>query len=218
MSTGYEQIYFDLLPALAHCDIVGQAAHLGLKSDPDGSIPIVFLGRPYRITQQGVAVEDGAPVHINNRSLIIHYILSQGRVSPRYSFVPIGRLAGIIEGRNAQEGWFVSKDLLEKTQGKYPLFQAAAKALGGSYEGKFGGGKCWRFHPFPRMPIQINFFAQDDEFPAEIQFLFDETAPYYMGFESLAFLSGSVLSALGDIVQRYSASHPGACENFSNIL
>ncbi len=198
MPTGYEKIYSDLLPQLAACDLALQASHLGLDLDADGSIPLDFLGRPYRITNRHVIVEDGLPVSINNRSIIIHYILSQGRVPPRYHFIPIGRISGMIDGRNAQDGWFINDYLLRATEGKYALFQTAAECLNGVYAGKFSGGECWQFHPFPLMPVQLNFFEDDGEFPAEIQFLFDETAPYYMGFESLAFLSGSVLHALGD--------------------
>lgn len=196
MATGYDRIYTDLLPQLAACDIAAQAAHLGLRADDDGSVPVAFLGRPYRITNHGVAVEDGAPADVNNCSILIHYIISEGRIEPRHNFVPLDRLTGMIEGRNAQEGWFISNSLLRETESRYAPFAAAAAKLGGTHAGKVGGGECWQFDVLPKMPVQLIFFEADEEFPAELQFRFDETAPYYMGFECLAFLSGSVIHAL----------------------
>lgn len=203
MPTGYEQIYNSLLPRLAECNIVRQAKHLGLQPEGDAGASVEFLGRKYLITNDGVDVTDaGPPVQINNRSLLIYYILSEGHVEPRFSFVQLNRLTGMIDGRNAQEGWFINNDLLRETEGKYTAFAAAAHEMGGTCIGQVGGGQCWQFVVLPKMPIRLIFFEADAEFPAELQFQFDETAPYYMGFECLAFLSGSVLHELCRIVKK----------------
>jgi hypothetical protein len=200
--SGYDQIYTSLLPKLKNCDIVKQAERLNLRPEGDGAVA-EFLGRRYKITNSGVDVIDGGkPVHINNRSLLIYYILSEGGNEPKFSFVPVNRLTGMIDGRNVQDGgWFIGRDLLRESKGSYAAFAAAAQKMGGEYIGKLGGGECWQFIILPKIPVRLLFFEADQEFPAELQFQFDETAPYYMDFECLAFLSGSVLYELERIIK-----------------
>ncbi|MCL1880287.1 MAG: DUF3786 domain-containing protein [Actinomycetia bacterium] len=205
MPTGYEQIYIGLLPQLATCDIVGHAKNLGLNTNDDGSVSINFLTHRYLITNQGVEQVDGRdPVHINDRSLVIHYILSEGGIEPKLSFVPIGRLSGVMEGHD-DENWFICDALLRESKGKYDVFAAAAEAMGGTYEGKLMSGHSWQFLVFPKMPMRLLYFEPDEEFPAEVQVQYDETAPFYMDFECLAFLSTSLGRGLCEIIQQQKA-------------
>jgi len=199
----YDHIYAQLLPDLAKCDIVAHAKRLGLTPEDDGSVSADFLGRTYKITNQAADVSDGGdPVHINNRSLLIHYILSDGGIEPKNSFVPLSRLTGTIDGKFDRSDTFSCATLLRETGGKYDVFAAAAEELGGTFIEKSLGGYCWQFDVFPKMPIRLIFFEADEEFPAELKIQFDETAPYYMDFECLAFLSGSLIQTLLAIIEK----------------
>jgi len=203
MSTGYEKIYQDLLPQLAQCDIVEQAKRLGLTPEGSDSARAEFLGRSYLITPQGVDAVDGkGAAPINNCSLLIHYLSAEGGIEPTFSFVPINRLTGVIAGRHLDDSWFIADALVRDIKGDYDVFAAAAEELGGTHIGPLLGGECWQFQVFPKMPVRLIFIEADEEFPAEMKVQFDETAPYYMDFESLAFLSGALIIALRDIVHK----------------
>ena len=94
--------------------------------------------------------------------------------------------------------------------GTYPentrvSFEAAAK-LGGTKVQSQAGKHVWRFKVLPKIPLQIVFYEADDDFPAEIQIMLDQTALQFMEFECLAFMVGCVARALiktsqfGDVV------------------
>jgi hypothetical protein len=48
----------------------------------------------------------------------------------------------------------------------------------------------------PAITMRLVFIDADEEFPAEIQIMFDKIAPRYLEFECLAFLTGSVAKEL----------------------
>ncbi|MDR0309063.1 MAG: DUF3786 domain-containing protein [Coriobacteriales bacterium] len=203
MPTGYEKIYQALLPKLAEVDIIEQAKRLGLAPEGQASAKVDFLGRTYLYSTEGVDVIDGGePAPINNRSLLIHYILAEGGIEPRFSFVPINRMTGTIEGQGESDEAFMGDYLIKETEGKHDVFAAAAEAMRGEYIGKHLGGHCWQFMVLPKMPMRMIFFEADEEFPADIQVLFDETAPYYMDFECSGFLSEGALRELLFQVQK----------------
>jgi hypothetical protein len=203
MPTGYEKIYLSLLPKLSELDILGQAKRLGLTPDGTSGARVEFLGRSYLYTPEGVDVIDGlGPAPINNRTLLIHYILAEGGIQPRLSFIPLDRMTGTIDGHSESDEAYMGDHLLKETEGRHDIFAAAAEAMHGEYIGRQLGGHCWQFMVLPKMPMRIIFFEADEEFPAELQVLFDETAPYYMDFECSGFLSEGALRELLFIVQK----------------
>jgi hypothetical protein len=48
----------------------------------------------------------------------------------------------------------------------------------------------------PKIPLQIIYYDEDDEFPCEVQILFDKNAARFMEFECLAFLEGCLVRAM----------------------
>jgi hypothetical protein len=48
----------------------------------------------------------------------------------------------------------------------------------------------------PKIPLQIVYYDGDDEFPCEVQILFDKNASHFMEFECLAFLEGCLVRAM----------------------
>jgi hypothetical protein len=60
-----------------------------------------------------------------------------------------------------------------------------------------GSGKhVWRLFALPKILAEIIFYETDDEFPADIQIMFDKTAPRFLDFECLAFMTGAMINAL----------------------
>jgi hypothetical protein len=197
MISGYEQIYRDLLPRLLQCDLAESAGRLGLEMLANGEVSVQFCGRQYVISSVGVNPADGQPVDVNNRSVLAHYILSQGRGEPEHSFLPLAQMTGTVMGQQLQDKGLMVKPLLREFGSDYDKFQSAARKLGGVLEGASeDGGQGWTFQVLPKIPLRLVFYQADDEFPADIQMLFDRSARRFMEFECLAFLSGCFTKAL----------------------
>lgn len=197
MAQGYDKLYIDLIPKLADCDLAENGRRLGFDVDEEGNVSASFLGRKFNITSAGVDVADGEEVDSNFRSVLVHYITSEGHGQPAWEFLPLFRLTGMIEGQNSQSQGMMTDPMLIEFGGDYEKFEQAARKLSGKYDGKTkDGGLCWIFEPLPKIPVKIVFYEADDEFPADIQILFDKHSPRFMEFECLAFLCGCLISAL----------------------
>jgi hypothetical protein len=69
--------------------------------------------------------------------------------------------------------------------------------LGGVFNGKLkSGGYTWLLKVLPKILLQIVYYDADDEFPCEVQILFDNNASRFMEFECLAFLEGCLVRAM----------------------
>ena len=195
MSSGYEQIYERLIPKLSECDLLEVAERLGLSPQQDGTLSVNFLGREYEISSRGINPNDGKPVNVNNRSVLAYYTLSQGVGEPAFSYVPISYFAGP-GNYSANIKWMT--DPLGKTfNGDYVTFSETMCRLGGVFNGKLkSGGYSWLLKALPKIPLQIIYNDGDDEFPCEVQILFDKNASLFMEFECLAFLEGCLVRAM----------------------
>ena len=130
MANGYEQIYEGLLPKLMECDLAESAQRLGLVYT-GGEARIRFLQREYSISTEGAVPLDGQPVGINNRSVLLYYILSSGAGEPTHDYAPLFRLTGAIAGRNDQNTNLMDESLLRAFRNDYAGFVTAATLLGG---------------------------------------------------------------------------------------
>lgn len=196
MANGYEQNYLNLAAGLADCNLAESGARLGLAASGAG-LRADFLGRPYLITNQEVKALDGRPVNINNCSLLVHYVLSSGRGAPLESFLPLSRMTGMVTSQKGLERNFLIETLVEFFGADYNKFKRAAEKLNGEYQGLTEtGGRAWRFQVLPKIPLKVIFQEADEEFSAELEFLFDRTAVDFIGFECLAFLSACFGEAL----------------------
>jgi hypothetical protein len=197
MSSGYEQIYRDLIPELAQCDLAESAGRLGMAVLPDGNVGVEFCGRAFRISPTGVEPADGQPVDVNFRSILAYYIVSKGRGEPEHSYLPLSRMTGMIAGQKSHDQGIMVRPLLREFGDDYSKFQFAAGKLGGVLqEAAPDGGQCWDFAVLPRIAIRLVFYQADDEFPADIQIQLDRSAPRFLAFECLAFLTGCFTKSL----------------------
>jgi len=208
LSSGYEQIYLDLLPELLKCDLAESAGRLGLQVLADGAVWADYLGREYRITSTGVKPVDGQPVDINNCSVLVHYILSKGCGEMERSYLPLTRINRMkIDGQKTLGHGLMIDPLVQEFGSDYEKFQAAALKLNGVLEAASqDGGHIWDFQVLPKIPLRVVYYEADDEFPVNIQILFDRSAPRFMGFECLAFLNGGFTHALVTASREASAS------------
>jgi len=196
MSSGYEQIYESLIPKLSQCDFKEVAKRLGLSLQPNGTLSVNFLGREYEISSKGVNPTDGRPVNINNRNVLVYYTLSKGTGEPAFSYVPISYLAGTGMIFNSNLKW-MTDPLGKMFSGNYAAFNETMCRLGASFNGKLRSyGYSWILNVLPKIPVQIVYYEEDDEFPCDVQILFDKNASRFMEFECLAFLEGCLVQAI----------------------
>jgi len=197
MPSSYDVIYEALLPKLAKCNLAESAARFDLNIDSNGQITINFLKRDYHITNTGVIPVDGKPVNINNRSILIHYVLSQGTGDPVYSFKPLFRMTTIFSSGDTGKASMMDAPLIKAFGNDVNKLADTVIKLGGKPElSKESNSQCWRLEVLPQIPVKIIFREADEDFPVEIQTQFDVTAPEFMEFECLAFLCGCLVRAL----------------------
>jgi hypothetical protein len=163
------------------------------------------LKREYRITLDGVEPLDGQPVNVNNRSVLLYYLLSKGHEEPENSYILFESIPRMISGLSGQNR--LMNTPLERYFGNdYVKFSQAAIKLGG-IEGESQVGKhLWKFDVLPKIPLKIIFYNADDEFPVNIKIMLDKTALRFLEFECLAFMVGCFVRSLiktaqyGDVV------------------
>ncbi len=136
--TGYDSIYLGLVSRLPGCDFQEAARRLGL-SYVDGRIQASFLERDYRITVDGAEPLDGQPVNVNNRSVLLYYLLSRGSGDPENRFVLFESIPGMGGGLHT-ELRLMNRPLERCFRNDYAKFGEAALKLGGvaeeAWEGK----------------------------------------------------------------------------------
>lgn len=174
MKGGYDSIYLGLITKLAECDFQESADRLGLDY-VDGGVQVCFLKREYRITLDGVELLDGRPVIVNNRSVLLYYLLSKGQGDPENSYIPFESIPRMISGLHVQSR-LMNTPLERRFGNGYVKFSEAAVKLGGIEEESQVGKHRWRFDVLPRIPLKIVFYEADDEFPVNIQIMLDKTA------------------------------------------
>jgi hypothetical protein len=81
-------------------------------------------------------------------------------------------------------------------------FVATMKELGAEQqESKAGATSVWSYQLLPKMPIEIYFYEEDDEFPCETKIMYDGTALNFVPFETLAVLNGCLISEIKRIAE-----------------
>ena len=197
MPSSYDIIYEALLPKLTECNLAESAARFGLNINPNGDITINFLKRDYRITNTGVTPVDGKPVNINNRSILIHYVLSQGTGDPVYLFKPLFRMTTVFSSGDTGKASMMDAPLIKAFGDDINKLDETIQKLGGKSElSKELNSRCWLLEVLPKIPVKIIFREADEDFPVEIQTQFDVTALEFLEFECLAFLCGCLVRAL----------------------
>jgi hypothetical protein len=194
MTSGYDSIYAGLVARLPECDFQESAGRLGLEY-VEGGVQVSFLKREYRITRVGVEPLDGQPVNVNNRSVLLYYLLSKGQGEPGDAYILFESLPRMVSGLSLQKRLMSSP--LERYFGNdFVKFGKAAGKLGGMVEESRPGKHVWKFNVLPKIPLKTVFYEADDEFPVSIQIMLELTVLQFLDFECTAFMVGCFVHAL----------------------
>jgi hypothetical protein len=172
------------LAALKETDLAVQARDLGLTVNEKGQVPLNFLGLSLLVSQDGISsLGEGQP-SVDAQSVIAHYLTTRGRGPLKGEYLPINRLTGITVSPSSPSANLAKP--LEMIDGDYERFVQAATKIGGKDIGESSSGaRGWLFGDLPFLPVKIDFFEKDDEFPFEIKILFDASANVVASYECL---------------------------------
>ncbi len=172
------------------------AKRSGAAIDQDGNLHVEFLQREYVIdhAKWTVASVDSrtAPSSLVQSLILTYLYLSDG--TP-----PIDRWLGFRELPNglfyasAFQG-YTGAELVRELSGELVVFKQASEKLRGT---AFAIGDAgYIFQVLPRLNLAVILWAGDDEFPAQAQVLFQETAPHYLLTDGLAIVGGLLISRI----------------------
>jgi hypothetical protein len=194
---GYRRIYQDLLRELERVDLAVSARHLGLPGQDTGEIEVVCLGEIYKVSKRGIRQKEGSPFPEPVGSVLAHYIIKASCCEPAGRFVTFAELAGPLFKQGSYSRDALEYPLVKRYRGRVPELLAAAASLGGRIGGEGGlGSVSLILELLPKIPVQLVFYDQDEEFPARATLLYDRNATLFIEFEFLAVLATYFVQAL----------------------
>ncbi|MCD8197677.1 MAG: DUF3786 domain-containing protein [Lachnospiraceae bacterium] len=170
---------------------------------------IKFVNRDYRINRMTGRTEwsiDGfsSVEHAGfNEVLSICDVLCDSKEDCHLSgrFVKVNNLKGTVRSSGLGEDFFgnYTKYFDGRTQG----LRKACEALGG--EPWMTGDVSCLLHPFSFLPLVLQFWESDEEFPASLKFMWDENTLDFLRYETTYYVLGHVLERLKELME-----NPGA--------
>jgi hypothetical protein len=146
---------------------------------------ILFLGRNWLVSSDGVEQLSGPPGHVNCKSVLVWYFTFGGQGEPNYEFRPFHSFSqGIFRGD--EWGLKVSATLEE--------FRAISTRIGAGLLRQERHGEAWLLHVLPKVPVLLTYNEADDEFPAILDIKYGGNATTFLPFETLGVLN-SLISA-----------------------
>lgn len=156
-----------------------------LEAD-DGFITLPLLNQTYRISRTtGVVHINGCECLDYNVTMTLYDVLCTSKPAPT-----LARLWSSVSGLQATMSSPSDQIFLRKYanafSGKLPLLKNACEQIGGHAPGfPAGSDVCWEFRLFPFLPVQFRYWDPDEEFPAQIQLLWDRNTLDFMHFETV---------------------------------
>lgn len=131
-----------------------------------------------------------------NETMSIYHLLQYTKDQPRTSEIWVPNTA--LEGAGAHNRNLPDPLLTPFTarfSGKTDILEKACLQLGGTRLDK--GDLSFSFISFPQIPLQLIFWDTDEDFPAQVQVLFDKYVTDYLHFET----TGCVISDLLEMIE-----------------
>jgi hypothetical protein len=174
----------------------------GATLDRDGNLRVEFLRREYVIDQAEWTIaraEDGAAPPSIVQSLLLTYLYTADGTPPTDRWVGFRELPNGLFYAQAFQG-YTGAALVRELGGHLDRFRRASEKLQGTLLPIGEAG--YAFQVLPRLKLAVVMWSGDDEFPAQAQVLFQESAPHYLITDGLAIV-GSLL--IGQIVKAAAA-------------
>jgi hypothetical protein len=174
------------------------AERSGATIDQSGNLRVAFLQREYVIDHTAWTVQragDGIAPPSLMQSLILTYLYTADGMLPIDRWLGFRELPNGLFYAQAFQG-YTGAALIRDLNGDLAAFKRASEKLQGMALAIGDAG--YAFQVLPRLKLAVIMWAGDDEFPAQAQVLFQETASHYLITDGLAIV-GSLL--IGQLVK-----------------
>ncbi|TAK37124.1 MAG: DUF3786 domain-containing protein [Chloroflexota bacterium] len=185
LSTAYEKAVQDmssLVPSAV-------AARTGAQFD-GRAFTLKLFYRTFRIAFPAIAISEiGAqePPPLWAQILLLHHLQTADGTPVADHWIAFRELPG---GRFFESSYMQQSiaPLVERFGQDLDGFREASRALGGTIMNRTGDA-AFRFLAFPQMPIGCILYLADDEMPASVNIVFDESASHNLPTEDVAVLT-----------------------------
>ncbi|MBE6934753.1 MAG: DUF3786 domain-containing protein [Ruminococcaceae bacterium] len=180
-------------------DISPMVKKYGLFQDADFTY-ISFLGTGYRISRKTGLVEriSGKTVSRANfeESLTIYDILCYAKKDASLSgeFCSVMQLEGIAKSSNP--GGFMFSKFCRRLEGRTDALCKVCESLGGTPYPV--GEVAYQIPLFDFLPIVLQFWDKDEDFPGQLMIKWDKNILQYMHFETTFYATGCLLHRIAE--------------------
>lgn len=181
-----------------------------LENDQD-YLYLDFVLRHYRINRSNGVVEWSGN-HFEtcveadyNESMTIYDVLcyAKDHCSLSGNYCPISMLSGTV--KSSIPGGTMFQKSADYFNGRIKELEAVCSILGEKADIK--GDVAAKLYPFSFLPIIIQYWEADDEFPANLKFMFDENIMEYMHYETIFFMIGHVIERIKKLMDSVYSCH-----------
>lgn len=171
---------------------------------------IKFTGRLYRInrgTGKTEWSEDGFQKCTGagyNEAMSIFDVLCESKEDCRLSgsFCSLNQLKGTVQASNPGRGMFSQETAW--FDGRTEELSHACESLGGKKEKV--GDVSFRLYPFEFLPMILQFWNSDEEFPANLKIMWDENILDFVHYETTFFMVSHMLCRIKEIMEKEEGS------------
>ena len=168
----------------------------GCQRDADGDLRLTFLGKEYVISPLDFRVRrtpgEEEPSSFLG-SLILTYLANADGTPPSGRWIGFRDLPDAMFYVQAFQGYSGGR-LARELPGGVQGFRRAAESLRG--QPLELGSASYAFEVLPRLQLAVAYWEGDEEFPAQAQILFDQSASRYMTTDGLAILGSQLVGQL----------------------
>jgi hypothetical protein len=158
----------------------------GATIDRDGNLRVEFLHREYVIDHADwnlKRADDGVVPPSLTQSLILTYLYTSDGIPPIDRWMGFRELPNGLFYASAFQG-YTGAALVRELGGDVARFKRASEKLQGAALPIGDAG--YAFQVLPRLKLAVVMWSGDEDFPAQAQVLFQETAPHYLITDGLA--------------------------------
>lgn len=163
---------------------------------------LTFMCHEYRINRNTGMVEwsDNDFESVNeadfNESMTIYDVLCYSKDDCHLSgnYCSVNMLKGTVKTSSFGVGNNFFQKAADELNGKTKEFETACLLFGEKLNMK--GDVAVKIFPFTFLPVIIQYWEADDEFPANLKFMFDENILQYMHYETTYYLMNHVIKRI----------------------
>jgi len=171
------------------------------KQQGRGEMRLLMFGRNYTVSWPELALQDPQGQNCPNpiRAALLQYLVLSDGTPLANQWVSLRELPNGTFYERAFQGY--SGNLVARALKRdMKAFCEAADATGG--EPLQLGDAAFRFWALPKIPLAVVYWSGGDEFPPNVQVLFDASAAHYHHLEMLAHLGSMICGRIIEAHQR----------------